>query len=285
MVKMNFMNLPEEYSKPDSEAIIFPIANEGEVTFGKGAAKGAQEIIKASKHLEYYDDEFDCEPFMEGIHTLPLLDVTNEKPQDAIKKIDSERKKIGKRFTLSLGGDHSTTIGLLQGIEEDCSVIILDAHADYFHSWNGSSNNHRCVSMRAVENHQVLQIGIRSMDRDEKEMIEENDRIDMIKAYEYDESILKEKLKRLKTKVYLSIDVDVFDPSFVRNTGTPEPGGFHWLQVIAMLKVIFKEKEVISADIVEFAPKENDDAEAFSLAKLAHKVLAMRQCFGKNSIP
>lgn len=114
------------------------------------------------------------------------------------------------------------------------------------------------------------------MDKDELDIIDQNENIDLIKIYDHNEIILKEKISRLKDNIYISIDVDVFDPSFIRNTGTPEPGGFAWDQVINILKIIFQNKNVIAADIVEFAPTENFRAEAYSLAKLAYKIMALK---------
>lgn len=261
---MNFMNLPDEYSGDDSFFSILPIDYEKNVTYGKGASKGPKEIIKASAHLEYYDEQFDKEPFVKGIKTL-----------EPVKEV----KEIPNNFTITLGGDHSVTIGIVKALEkhhDDFSVIIMDAHPDMFNSWNGSQTNHRCTTQRVSANHKTLLLGIRSMDADEVDVIKNNENVEMIKAYEFDENKLKEELKKLKDKVYISIDTDVFDPSFIRNTGTPEPGGFMWNQVIDILQIIFKEKDVIAADIVEFAPSINFKAEAYSLAKLAHKIMSLK---------
>ncbi|MEE9525143.1 MAG: agmatinase [Candidatus Woesearchaeota archaeon] len=272
---MNWMNLPEEYAKEDSYFSIFPIAFEGNVTYGKGAIRGAEEIVVASKHLEYYDEQFDNEPFEKGIRLATGIRANNE--EEMINKIKTYFPK--NKFVIGLGGDHSVTIGCVKALEEkenDFSVIILDAHADFFDSWNGSQLNHRCAAKQVVKDHQVLSIGIRSMDIDEKKLIDEDKDINIIKAYEFDEKKLRKELKKLRNKVYVSIDVDVFDPAFIRNTGTPEPGGFSWNHVIGILQIIFEMKEVIGADIVEFAPTQNFKAEAFSLAKLAYKIMALK---------
>ena len=113
------------------------------------------------------------------------------------------------------------------------------------------------------------------MDIDEKKQIEESENIHLITMHNYSSEKLKQALPKLNSKIYLSIDVDVFDPSFIRNTGTPEPGGFNWNEVIEILKLIFKEKEVIGTDIVEFAPNQNFRSEAYSLAKLAYKLMSL----------
>lgn len=273
---MRFMKLPEEYCKDSSYFQILSIEYEKDLTYGKGTSKGPEEIIKASEHLEYYDEQFDNEPFLKGIHTLPSLKLTEIQPEKAMKVIEEETKKHKDKFLISLGGDHSVTIGATRSLDEDCSIIILDAHSDMFHSWNNSQYNHRCTSQRVSEKHQTLIIGVRSMDADEADIIKNNENINLIKAYDYTVEKLKQELKKLKNKIYISIDVDVFDPSFIRNTGTPEPGGFLWYDVINILKEIFSEKEVVGADIVEFSPKENFNAEAFSLAKLCYKLMALK---------
>ena len=280
---MNFMNLATEYRKKDSFFQILPIEYENKPTYGKGASKGPREIIKASKHLEYYDEQFDNEPFEKGIHTLKSLN--NLKPEKAVEKISKETEKHKNKFLISLGGDHSITIGIIKGLEKDhrdFSVIVLDAHPDMFHSWNNSQFNHRCVSQRISEKHKLLLVGIRSMDIDEKNIINSNKNINIINSYNFSLEKLTKELKKLKHKVYISIDVDVFDLNFIRNTGTPEPGGFFWNQLIKILKKIFQNKEVIGTDITEFAPKYNFEAEAFSLAKLSYKIMSLKILYSKN---
>jgi agmatinase len=273
---MQWMNLPEEYRT--GKFALLPIAYEGNVSYGEGASSGCKEIINASQQLEYYDCELECEPFLQGIEVLDS--VTARTPEDMIEKVSSAIKENKEKFIMSLGGDHSITIGCVKGMEEmydDFSVITFDAHPDMFHSWNGSQYNHRCTGQRISEKHELCLIGIRSMDKDEHGIIKSNENIHVVKAREFSVESIKEIVPKLKDKVYISIDVDVFDPSFIRNTGTPEPGGLQWQEVIATLQLIFSEKEVIGADIVEFAPVENFRAEAYSLAKLVYKIIAMKK--------
>lgn len=279
---MNFMNLPKKYTSKDSKYCILPVEYEGNVSSGKGAKSGSKEIIRASTQLEYYDENFDNEAFENGIRLFKPLSFSKSKPETVMKKISETISRQKDRFILTLGGDHSVTIGSLKGMEklhDDFSVIVFDAHPDLFGSWNGSKYNHRCVSKYASSNHDLTLIGIRSMDVDERNMIKDNKDIHVI----YDFEDYKDKIFRilplLKKKVYISIDVDVFDPSFIRNTGTPEPGGFLWKEFIEILKIIFEAKNVISADIVEFAPTENFRAEAYSLARLAYKIFSMNEFY------
>ena len=274
---MNWMNLPEEYRKEDSFFKIIPIEYEHEVTYGKGASKGPEEIIKASEHLEYYEDQFNNEPFTKGIRTLNPIKPKN--PEEMLNKVSEEVKNHKGKFILGLGGDHSITIGTIKGldsIEKDFSVIFFDAHSDFRHSWNGSEINHACVAKQISKNHEVAIIGVRSQDIEEHKEIKENSNVHQLKAYEFNIEKLKEILPKLKKKVFISIDVDVFDPSFIKNTGTPEPGGLQWNQIINALIEIFKEKDVIGADIVEFTPNENFESEAYSLARLTYKIISLK---------
>lgn len=271
------MNLPKEYSDEKSKYVIIPIEYEKDVTYGKGASNGAKEIIKASKHLEYYDEQFDIEGYTNGIRVLEPLNLMNEEPKKAMKIISEKVREQKEKFIIGVGGDHAVTTSLINGIEDDFDVIVLDAHADLRYSWNNSKLNHACVCRRLCKKHGVGVIGTRSMDTSEKEFLEENKNAYMIKAYEYDENKLNELLSKLKDKVYVSIDVDVFDPSFIRNTGTPEPGGFFWNDIINILKIIFKKKSIIGCDVVEFAPTQNFESEAYSLAKLIYKIICLNE--------
>ena len=271
--KNYWMNLSEEYQR--GKFVILPIGYEKDLTYGDGASLGPAEIIAASKHLEYYDEQFDCEPFEKGIELLESVKATE--PEEMIESVSREINKHKDKFIIGLGGDHSVTLGLTKNLDKDTSVIILDAHADFRDSWNGSSLNHACVAKQISKNHRVALLGIRSMDIDEKKQIEENEKVHLLKAYDFTLEKLREVLPKLKDKIYISIDTDVFDPSFIRNTGTPEPGGFNWNQVIVILREIFENKEVVGADIVEFAPKENFESDAYALAKLVYKIMALKQ--------
>jgi agmatinase len=276
---MTWMNLPQEYRTKESKFIVLPISYEKDLTYGQGASKGPSEIIKASQHLEYYDDQFDCEPFEEGILTLPELQLINNTPEEMVGLVKTKIQQNNNKFIISLGGDHAVTIGIVKGLErihEEFSVIQFDAHADLRDSWNNSSLNHACVAKQISKNHGLLQIGIRSMDFDERNTINNDENIHLISAYDFNQEQIIKLLPKLKDKVYITIDVDVFDPSIIRNTGTPEPGGLTWNNIINSLKIIFKNKQVIGADIVEFAPNNNADSEAYTLAKLAYKIMALK---------
>ena len=275
---MNWMKLPAEYCTLDSTFVILPILYEKDVTYGEGASLGPLEIIKASQHLEYYDEQFDSEAFEKGIRLLEPLALNDVSPVEMVEVVSGAvaENVDTTKFLIGIGGDHAVSIGVVKGLEKvygnNFSVIQFDAHSDFRDSWNGSSLNHACVARQLSKKHDLLLVGVRSMDVDEARMITESENVHMIKAYDFSLDKLKEMLPKLKANVFITIDVDVFDPSFIRNTGTPEPGGMMWNQMIEALVLIFKEKKVIGADIVEFAPKVNFESEAYALAKLVYKM-------------
>lgn len=275
---MIWMSLPPKYRTENAKFVILPIEYEKALTYGKGASKGSAEIIKASEHLEYYDDQFDVEPYEQGIRILEPLFLNDVEPEEMVKQVAEAVSHQKDKFLIGLGGDHAVTIGVVKGLEklhDEFSIIQFDAHADFRDSWD-SPLNHACVAKQISKKHSLLLVGVRSMDVDEKEQMEEKENVFLIKKYDYSLEKIKQLLPKLHHKVYITIDVDVFDPSFIRNTGTPEPGGFRWEEVIESLQLIFQEKEVIGADIVEFAPNYNFEAEAYSLAKLAYKIMALK---------
>jgi agmatinase len=268
---MRFMQLPEEYSGKGSYFQVIPIAYEGAMTYGKGASKGAQAIIEASKHLAYYDEELDIEAFEKGIRTHDVIKAKDTETMIAAAK--EKVKAIDGKFIVGLGGDHSVTLGL---VPDDCDVLMLDAHTDFLYSWKGSQLNHACVARRLVEKHNVAILGVRSGEKEEFDAIAQDDRAYVVKAHAFSIESVKETLAQLGKKIYISIDADVFDPCVIRNTGTPEPGGLTWKEVVEILKIVFFEKKVVGVDIVEFAPQENYRTEAFILAKLAYKLMGLK---------
>lgn len=275
---MKFMDLDDKYSSVRASVYILPVEYEGVITWGSGSDKGAQEILEASKQLEYYDEEFDKEACFNGIHTTEPLNLRNKTPEEANKEIKKEIQKHEQKFIITIGGDHSVGIACLQACEKPFSVLQFDAHPDLFYSWNGSQYNHRCFGHKAYTvAEQLVQVGIRSMDKDEKNLIDGQENITIIRPQEIRKETPIQIVEKLTKKVYISIDVDVFDPSFIRNTGTPEPNGLQWQQVINILKEVFKTKEVVGVNICEFSPNENFEAESYALAKLIYKIIVLKQ--------
>lgn len=278
---MNFMQLPDEFAGEDSAVVILPVAYEKHLTFGTGASAGPDAIIEAAKHLEYYDFELESEPFINGIQLTKVLRCSNLEPEDAQDKIYQKAKPFvdENKFCIGIGGDHSVTGGFVRAQaekHENVSVLMIDAHADMRYSWNGSQWNHACIGRRLAAKHKVAVVGVRSLDKDEHEYTKKEPNVLLVKPQDIENKI-DEVISHLTGKVYLSIDVDGFDSSFIKNTGTPEPGGLTWQQVIRLIRKLFEKKEIVGADIVEFAPKDKGShAEAFALAKLLYKIVGYK---------
>jgi agmatinase len=260
-----------------AKIVILPIPYDYTATWQKGADQGPEAIIEASAHVELYDIETDSEVHLHGIHTyeLPHLPRSPEKLTQIVRERFSSFADEDK-FPVMLGGNHSVTPGAVQGLKDhfaDLTVLQLDAHADLRESYHGSMFNHACVMARVEEICQTVQVGIRSMSR------EEFNRLDTVRVFFARDIFLRsdwvEKVvELLSANVYVTIDLDVFDPSVIPSTGTPEPGGLSWYQVIRLLKEVAENRNVVGFDVVELVPNEHNKAPDFIAAKLVFKFLS-----------
>ena len=274
-----FGDLPEPFADPARARIaVVPVPYDGTSTWLKGADRGPEAIIEASAHLELYDNRTGSEPYRRGILTDPP--VTEGSSPEAMVRAVEERVAAhyrAGRFPVVLGGEHSVAVGAMRaaaGRHGPISILQLDAHADLREEYEGSRNNHACVMARARELGPIVQVGIRSMDVTEKAGLDP-------RRMFYAEQLLgrraweREVVRRLSRKVYLTVDLDVLDPSLMPSTGTPEPGGLGWYQVLALAARLCRERELVGFDIVELAPSGNR-APDFLAAKLVYKLLAYR---------
>ena len=260
-----------------AKIVVLPIPYDYTATWQKGADQGAEAIIEASAHVELYDIETDSEVHLHGIHTFesPHLPRSPEKLTQIVRERFSAFADDDK-FPVMLGGNHSVTPGAVQGLKDhfaDLTVLQLDAHADLRESYHGSMFNHACVMARIEEICQTVQVGIRSMSR------EEFNRLDTVRVFLARDIFLRsdwvEKVvELLSANVYVTIDLDVFDPSTVPSTGTPEPGGLSWYQVIGLLKEVAENRNVVGFDVVELLPNKHNKAPDFIAAKLVFKFLS-----------
>ena len=280
----NFMDLDDEFSAyENSGVVIVPIPFEKTVSFGKGTAKGPSAIINASKSIELYDEELHCEPADVGIHTLNELE-TDVEPEEMINRIQSAAGKLieDDKFVINLGGEHTISLGAVLAFKdfyEDFSVLSIDAHCDLRDTYDGREICHATVMRRIVEEDiPVVQVGIRSYSKEESQYIINSEDVAIIHASELqlDTDWIGQSISNLKDKVYLSIDVDGLDPSVIPTTGTPEPGGLGWYQVLGLLKRLFLEKDVIGMDIVELAPVSGIHGPDVLAAKLAYKSIGYK---------
>jgi len=261
----------------ESEIVILSVPYDGTSSWVKGSAKGPAAIIEASKYLELYDIETKSCVYKKGIHTLPPLDVKRSDPPEwVVEKIENEAQKHLKKFMVMLGGEHSITTGLVRALKKrhfDFSVLQLDAHADSRDRYKGSPYNHASVMARVKEICPIVQVGIRSVAEEEAPSIQwEN--IFLAKDIYDREDWIKKAVSQLKEKVYITIDMDVFETSLMPSTGTPEPGGLGWYQVLKFLKHVIEKKKILAFDVVELCPNKNNKSPDFLAAKLIYKLLS-----------
>ena len=286
-IPINFLGLDEENSRFDtSKVVILPVPFERTVSFGRGTSRGPYSIIYASRCLELYDDELGWEPSTVGIHTLPELECGSVDPADNVSAVGNACSQLlqSNKFVITLGGEHSITPGAVKGHKaqfDNFSLLNLDAHCDLRNSYEETPFNHACAMRRVLdEGCPVVEVGIRSYSKEEAEFIKGNKKVKVFHAREIAERKNREWMddvtSNLLPRVYISVDVDVFDPSIVPGTGTPEPGGLGWYEVIHLIKKVFKNRDVIGFDIMELSPILGITGPEVLAARLAYKAIGYK---------
>ena len=269
--------------KIDCKVVVVPFGLERSVSYGGGTRNGPKEIIKASHQVELFDEDLNKEPYKSiGIKTLKPFPI-KKKLEAAINQLaDINEKIISKsKFPLVLGGEHSITPGSIKPFTEkhkELTLLHFDAHADLREEYNGEKFSHACAIKRCLDfkNVKVISLGIRNISAPEMTFYNNNkERIKIFWAKDKNKWNLNEITDILSKKnVYITFDVDSFDSSIMPATGTPEPGGLLWEDVLPILKIICKNSNVVGADINELAPIKNFDSYNFLVAKLAYKILS-----------
>lgn len=276
-----FAGIEEKYANYENAKILLQsIPYDGTSTWGKGADKGFEAFLDAAENMELYDIETDSEVYKKGVHILPPI--TEKKSPEAVfeavyNSTTNLLNKSNKLLTF-FGGEHSVSIGIIKAFYEkfsDITIVQLDAHADLRKNYMGSAYNHACAVHDASQNTNLIQIGIRSMDTSEKQYLN-TEKCFLAQDMFYDSNWIEKALKLMTEKVYITIDLDAFDPSILPATGTPEPGGLQWYPTLELLKRICQEKNVLGFDIVELAPIENHKSSEFLAAKLYYKILSYK---------
>ena len=284
----NFLGLEEAaYTELEgASVVILPVPYEGTVSYKSGTRFGPKAIIEASSYVELYDMEYHIEAYKNiGIFTAaPVIPNTDSvrSMQQAIREIYYKYLKENK-FVVMLGGEHSITLAAVKAhldLGEDFGVLYLDAHGDLRNEYEGSIYNHACVMRRISEHVPIVGVGIRSICQEEAAYIKKEE-ISVFTPQNIRETSdwITEVLNVLPEKVYISLDVDVFDPSFMPATGTPEPEGLSYYEVRELLKEVTREKKVIGLDVVELSPCENLHHCEFSMAKLIYQFLTYKYVF------
>jgi len=270
----NFLGLfGQSYQK--SKVVVFPVPYSSTASWKAGTNFGPQAIIEASRHLELYDIEAKKDFSKKGVFTLDPLGVSKNSPKETVLQIKKVTDNLlrNKKFPFMLGGEHSITLGAVMSFKEkfsDFSVLQLDAHADLREEYEGTKYSHACVMKRIRDlKIPVTQVGIRSVSGEElKPLAKAEDSIFYAPNLPVDEIV-----NSLKKNVYLTFDLDVLDPSIMPSTGTPEPGGLGWYEVLELIKEVSKKRRIVGADMVELDPIPGVSAPDFLAAKLAYKII------------
>jgi len=280
-----FGDIPEEFAKYDkSKIVLLPVPFDGTSTWQKGADKGFEAFIEASENMELYDIETDSEVYKNGISILNAITEKSspEAMVEAVHKSVQHQIKRNKFITL-FGGEHSISIGAIRAFYEtyeNLTVLHLDAHADLRKEYEGSKYNHACAVYEASQHTNLIQIGIRSMDASEK-LTMDFEKVYFAHEIAQDNFWMDSALEQMTENVFITFDLDVFDPSIMPSTGTPEPGGLFWNETLEFLNKVFSEKNVVGFDIVELCPNSNNKAPDFLAAKLYYKMLSYK--FSNNT--
>lgn len=277
----NFLGLPDEHSGFDqSKVLILPVPYEATVSYMGGTRFGPRGLIHASRFVELYDEQRDAQPYTIGVHTLPELMLSGAGPEKALGELRAAMDALlatGK-FVILLGGEHSVSGPPIEAHADRLgtrrlTVLQLDAHADLRAEYEGTPLSHACVMHRVHERVDLVQVGIRSLTREER-ALQRAKGVDVVFGHElHAEPWVDRAVGALGRDVYLTIDVDYFDPSLMPSTGTPEPGGGTWDQTVAFLERVFRERNVVGCDVVELAPIPGLAAPDFLAAKLVYKLI------------
>ena len=283
----NFLGLSDEHAAfAHARVVVLPLPFEATVSYGSGTANGPAAIISASQQVELYDREFDSEPVAAyGIHTLPApaLDADPERAVEQIAATVADLVRQGK-FVVGLGGEHTVSVGVVRGILDaiggPLTVVQIDAHSDLRNEYEGTPWSHACIARRLLDDErvgQVLQFGVRSVCTEEVQFALDNkSRVRVWYVNEVHESPgwkreLGDNLRG--SKVFVTIDVDGLDPALIPATGTPEPDGLTWREVLDILHTVTQVADIVGMDCVELAPHDGQHAADYTTAKLVYKAI------------
>ena len=286
----NFLGLPnEETTYQKARAVVLPVPYDGTTSYRAGTRDGPAAILMASRNVELYDIELGCEPLNKGVFTFPELEPDMRGPGETIERLTAafDTMIADDKFPVLLGGEHSLTTGPVRAFKrkfgDALSVLQLDAHADLRDEYEHTPFNHAAVMRRVIDLAEITQVGIRNISAEEMEFVKEIDHQGIFWGHQIvgtDTSWMDQVIDRLKEHVYISIDLDAFDPSIMPAVGTPEPGGLLWYPVLELLMRVVRERHVVGFDVMELCPIPGSIAPDFLAAKLIFKLLGM--VFVKN---
>ena len=275
-----FAGLEPPYANlQQAKTVILPVPYDSTSEWRSGSRHGPQAIIDASQYLELYDLELDREIYKGGISTMPEVEPLLSSPQDMIGRVYKVVKGLvqEEKFVVLLGGDHSISLGAVRAFKEAfprLSVLQLDAHADLRDEYLGTRYGQACVMRRISELCPISQVGVRSLSWEEKQFLTQNKlNVFYMSGLASNTDFIDQIVDSLTEDVYVTIDVDVLDPSIMPAVGTPEPDGMSWRQVLHIVESVALHKHVVGFDLMEFCPQEGPSSCAFLLAKLAYRLI------------
>ena len=283
-----FLGLPPPPTGEAGRYAIIPVPYEGTVCFGRGTAAGPAAILDVSPQMEWYDEETGVELDGCGIVTCPAVPPADEPAEEMRRVYDACRgQHEAGRFPLLLGGEHSITAPAVRATVDargPVSVLQFDAHADLRDAYTGGKCSHAAVMRRVGEiTRSFVQVGVRSYSKEEAdECPEPIARLITPRQLREDwRGTVEAIVSRLGEQVYVTVDMDVFDPSAAPGVGTPEPGGLGWLEVTGILRAVAEARTIWAADVVETAPIPGQCVTEFTAARLAAKIIAYTAADGR----
>lgn len=284
-IDKNFLAIENEFSDYDKSLVaILPVPYEATTSYGKGTAKGPEAILEASHYVEFFDEETNRELcFEKGIASLKPVKFNGTTEESALDIIYKNVKKLidDKKFVVTLGGEHTISTAPIKAhfdSYKDLSILHFDAHSDLRDEYEGTKYSHACFASRVAEfTKDITQVGIRAQSKEEYEFIKKN-KINTFYSYQirngkFGDNWADKVISVLKKNVYITFDVDYFDPSIMSSTGTPEPDGFYWAETIDLMRKLSKKHNVVGFDVVELAPVKMNPFPDFMTAKLIYKML------------
>ena len=275
-----FAGVPDQYAVYETaKMVVLPVPYDETSSWIKGSDKGPEALLDASVALEWYDIETQTQVYKKGIFTaLPITEKSSpELLCNAVQERVTTYLKDGK-FPVTIGGNHTVSIGAIRAAASqyaDLTILQMDAHSDLRPSYEGSQLNHACVMYQASKLCPITQVGIRSMCEEELGLFKE-DRIFYAHVIAGQTDWQQKALQTLSKNVYLTIDLDVFDPSVLPSTGTPEPGGLRYYEVLHFLRSVFAQYNVVGFDVVELCPNPNERASDFLAARLMYQLMTYK---------
>ncbi len=283
-----FMHLDAHYTDySTARVVITPVPFDGTTCYRPGAREGSQAIIAASRNLELYDAELRRSPYTVGIHTLRPVEIINGDAEAMVNRIEQVTGHLldAGKFVVTLGGDHLTSIGVIRAFAQrhaGMSVLQLDAHADLRDEYEGARYSAATIMRRTLEVcPRTAQVGIRSLSEPEARLVEERKLPLWLASDIHAQNMrgrrewIEEVVGALSDEVYVTFDIDAFDPSLVPGTGTPEPGGLGWYDAIGLLSAVAQRKRIIGCDVVELSPLLDDHVSPVVAAKLVYKLIGL----------